>query len=286
MARPAPGAGHSSPCRHAFGVHGWAPGGTRSSGGCRTRSPPPRALPSAFTRACARLRQVRRLPDGPREERRRPARLPAAPENLPQGSAPRNGAASARAHCGSGRFSAASVGGLHLMPPLQGARHDPLRGRDSLTRAAQTRRVRRICAGACPSAPSKPIFRSKSLAQGPKWPPLAEFCPKNGLRRRSKAAGNSSGSRRTTCFRRPACQARTYDRACHRPDRAGAFGTGVGPCGPPRYGLPIPEHFLTAPNQNPRSARRAPVSPECDFFLPRGREPGPRSYAAPAARCG
>ena len=26
----APGAGHSSPCRHAFGVHGWAPGGTRS----------------------------------------------------------------------------------------------------------------------------------------------------------------------------------------------------------------------------------------------------------------
>jgi len=35
---------------------------------------------------------------GPREERRRPARLPAAPENLPQGSAPRNGAASARAH--------------------------------------------------------------------------------------------------------------------------------------------------------------------------------------------
>ena len=29
-ARPAPGAGHSSPCRHACGVHGWAPGGTRS----------------------------------------------------------------------------------------------------------------------------------------------------------------------------------------------------------------------------------------------------------------
>ena len=173
------------------------------------------------------------------------------------------------------------------MPPLQGARHDPLRGRDSLTRAAQTRRGRRICAGACPSAPSKPIFRSKSFAQGPKWPPLAEFCPKNGLRRRSKAAGNSSRafslreSLGTTCFRRPACQARTHDRACHRPDRANAFGTGVGPCGPPRYGLPISVHILTAPNQNPRSARRAPVSPECDFFLPRGREPGPRPTPHP-----
>ena len=82
----------SSPRRHAFGVHGWAPGGTRSL-------------------ALARLR----LGQGPR----RTVRLPAAPESLPQGSAPRNGAASARAHCGSGRYSATSVGGLILMPPLQ-----------------------------------------------------------------------------------------------------------------------------------------------------------------------
>ncbi len=82
------------PTHFVVGIHGRAPGGTRSHSLARLA---PRALPSAFTRACARLRQVRRLPDGPREERRRPARLPAAPENLPQGSAPRNGAASARA---------------------------------------------------------------------------------------------------------------------------------------------------------------------------------------------
>jgi len=31
VARPAPGVGHSSPRRHACGVHGWAAGGTRSS---------------------------------------------------------------------------------------------------------------------------------------------------------------------------------------------------------------------------------------------------------------
>ena len=31
-----------------------------------------------------------------------------------------------------------------------------------------------------------------------------------------------------------ACQARTHDRAWHRPDRAERVGTGVGPCGPPR----------------------------------------------------
>ena len=101
--------------RHASGGHGRVPSDARSltlarlrlgQGPRRSRGPVP-----AFGRQ-----------SGPREERRRPARLPAAPENLPQGSAPRNGADSARAHCGSGRFSAASVGGLHLMPPLQGAR--------------------------------------------------------------------------------------------------------------------------------------------------------------------
>jgi len=119
-------------------------------------------------------------------------------------------------------------------PPIR-VRPDTLRGQDSLTRAAQNRRGRRICAGACPSAPSKAIFRSKSVALGPKMAPAPQFCPKNGPRRRCKAAGNSSRAFSlreklgTTCFRRPACQARTHDRACHRPDRAGAFGTGVRP---------------------------------------------------------
>ena len=40
----------SSPRRHACGVHGWAPGGTRSLALARLA---PRALPSAATRACA-----------------------------------------------------------------------------------------------------------------------------------------------------------------------------------------------------------------------------------------
>ena len=59
-------------------------------------------------------------------------------------------------------------------PPIR-VRPDTHRGRDSLTRAAQTRRRRRICAGACPSAPSKAIFRSKSVALGPKMAPATQF---------------------------------------------------------------------------------------------------------------
>ncbi len=167
-------------------------------------------------------------------------------------------------------------------PPIR-VRPDTLRGRDSLTRAAQTRRRRRICAGACPSAPSKAIFRSKSVALGPKMAPATQFCPKNGLRRRCKAAGNSSGSRRTTCFRRPACQARTQDRARHRPDRASAFSPGVGPLALRGYDLSISGViFITprlnhAPHATPPShlrARRSPTS---------GPENRSRHYAAPAA---
>ena len=165
VARPAPGAGHSSPRRHACGVHGWAPGGTRSL---------------ALARLC--LGQGPRQPrgpvpcgqSGPRGERRRTVRLPAAPESLPQGSAPRNGAASARAHCGSGRDSAASVGGPHLMPPLPSARATP-----SLTRAAQIRRGRRTCAGACPRLPS-PFFGQNRSLWGRKWPPRLNFAQKTG----------------------------------------------------------------------------------------------------------
>ena len=171
------GGGPSSPRRHACGVHGGAPGGARSH---------------SLARLC--LGQGPRQPrgpvpcgqSGPRGERRRTVRLPAAPESLPQGSAPRNGAASARAHCGSGRDSAASVGGLHLMPPLPSARATP-----SLTRAAQIRRGRRICAGACPSAPSKPIFWAKSVAFGPMEAPAPQFSPKKRAPKALQAACNS-----------------------------------------------------------------------------------------------
>ena len=50
---------------------------------------------------------------------------------------------------------------------------------------------RRISNAACPSAPSKAIFWSKSVAFGPMEAPATQFCPKNGLRRRCKAACNS-----------------------------------------------------------------------------------------------
>ena len=118
---------------------------------------------------------------GPREERRRPARLPAAPENLPQGSAPRNGAASARAHCGSGRFSAASVGGLHLMPPLRSA-FVP-------TRFAVRTHLRAphkpaedggfALALVRPRLPSPFFVQNRSL-WGRKWPPRLNFAQKTG----------------------------------------------------------------------------------------------------------
>ena len=69
----------------------------------------------------------------------------------------------------------------------------PIRARatPSLTRVVQIRRGRRISNAACPSAPSKAIFWSKSVAFGPMEAPATQFCPKNGLRRRCKAACNS-----------------------------------------------------------------------------------------------
>lgn len=94
-------------------------------------------------------------------------------------------------------------------------------------------------------------------------PRSLNFARKMGSEGAAKAAGNSSRafslreSLGTTCFRRPAYQSRALYRACHRPDRADAFGTGGGPCGPPRYGLPIPGHFLTATNQK----HAPPVAP-------------------------
>jgi hypothetical protein len=121
-------------------------------------------------------------------------------------------------------------------PPIR-VRPDTLRGPDSLTRAAQTRRGRRICAGACPSAPSKPIFRSKSVALGPKMAPATQFCPKNGLRRRCKAAGNSS---------RPRGARRDWGRALR----------------PAAVRSPNPRTYFNSPQPNPRCARTAPVSPE------------------------
>ena len=151
-------------------------------------------------------------------------RLPAAPESLPQGSAPRNGAASARAHCGSGGDSAASVGGTYLMPPLPSARATP-----SLTRAAQTRRRRRICAGACPSAPSKPIFWAKSAAFGPMEAPAPQLCPKTGLRRRYRPPAT-----------RPECPA-TRETRGHLP----------------HGGLPARRGLMTAPGTVPTARTRS-----------------------------
>ncbi len=61
VARPAPGAGHSSPRRHPDTLRGRDPrlgSGWNSLAGAR--SPPPRPRASAFTRACARLRQAKR----------------------------------------------------------------------------------------------------------------------------------------------------------------------------------------------------------------------------------
>ena len=54
LARPAPGAGHSSPCRHPDTLRGRDP---RPGSGWNSlafaRSPPPRPRASAFTRTCA-----------------------------------------------------------------------------------------------------------------------------------------------------------------------------------------------------------------------------------------
>ena len=196
---------------------------------------------------------------GPRGERRRTVRLPAAPENLPRGSAPRNGAASARAHCGSGRFSAASVGGLHLMPPLHSARAMP-----SLTRVVQIRLTadfqRRLSVRAFPGrflgsfrrfggygCPARLHFTQKSAPEDAARPPATRPEPF----RCAKISG-------PLAFRRPPCLARTHDRARHRPERADAFGTGGGSCGPPRYGLPILGHFYNL-DLRPSLARNAPA---------------------------
>ena len=64
----------------------------------------------------------------------------------------------------------------------------PIRARatPSLTRVVQIRPERRISNAACPSAPSKAIFWSKSVAFGPMEAPATQFCPKNGLQRRCR----------------------------------------------------------------------------------------------------
>jgi len=59
---------------------------------------------------------------------------------------------------------------------------------------AYARRSIRLTAdsnAACPSAPSKAIFWAKSVAFGPMEAPATQFCQKNGLQRRFKAACNS-----------------------------------------------------------------------------------------------
>jgi hypothetical protein len=104
------------------------------------------------------------------------------------------------------RFKWGSRFGLYL---AGGVKLRVMRATPSLTRTVQIRLKRRISNGACPSAPSKAIFRSKSVALGPKMAPAPQFCPKNGLRSRCKAACNSPRVSRKTensgplAFRRP-----------------------------------------------------------------------------------
>ena len=101
----------SSPRRHAFGVHGWAPGGTRSRGARSPRGPVP----------CGQ--------SGPREDRRGVLR-----GSLPRSSALRASGGGARWNAVRGRTAASPT------PPPIRARPDTLRGRGSLTRVVQIRR--------------------------------------------------------------------------------------------------------------------------------------------------
>ena len=127
------------------------------------------AVRSLATRACARWRGQ----SGPREDRRGSSRRSAAlfrPAGFGWGRARR---------CGTRQPAASPT------PP-------PIRARAfALAHAHRSIRLRRIPNGACPSAPSKAIFRSKSVAFGPMEAPAPQFCPKNGLQRRCKAACNS-----------------------------------------------------------------------------------------------
>ena len=245
--------GPSSPRPHACGVLGGlrvelASRHTSWSGRARFA---PRALPSALRSAgFTTLRVVR--------------------GTLPRSLALRASGGGARGNAVRGRTAASPT------PPPIRAHPDALRCRDSLTRVVQIRRGRRISNAACPSAPSQAIFRSKSLSPGRERPPFAEFCPKTGPGRRCTAAGNSSRvfslreNLGITCFRRPTCQARTLDRACHRPERASASGLGSGLAALRGYDLSILGHIFTAPGVNPHYARNAPVSPK------RARNPRPR----------
>ena len=111
---------------------------------------------------------------GPREDRRGSSRRSAAlfrPAGFGWGRA---------RECGTRQLAASPT------PPPIRAQATP-----SLTRVVQIRRGRRISNAACPSAPSKAIFWSKSVAFGPMEAPATQFCPKNGLQRRCKAACNS-----------------------------------------------------------------------------------------------
>ena len=74
--------------------------------------------PRPTTRACARLRQAKRPACGAAANRPPSCRTGVSAARF---HAPKRGGLGTR-FCGSGRNTAASVGGLHLMPPLQGAR--------------------------------------------------------------------------------------------------------------------------------------------------------------------
>ena len=156
----------------------------------------------------------------------------------------------------------------------------------SLTRTVQIRQKWRISNGACPSAPSKAIFRSKSVALGPKMAPAPQFCPKNGLRRCCKAACNSPRVSRKAensgplAFRRPPARRGlwtapgTVAAAQARPVLGSCLVALRG------YDLSISGVFFFNPPVKPRCARNAPFAPES------ARNPRPcgQKMAAPLRR--
>ena len=146
-ARPAPGAGHSPPRRHACGVHGWAPGGTRSLALCS----PCASGVALGVKIGGVLRGV-----------------------LPRSSA-------LRASGGGARGDAVRGSPPRAQPRLRSAL-----GLRPRLRASFKSALRRISNAACPSAPFQAIFGLISALWGLKMPPAPSFHPKNGLKRRCR----------------------------------------------------------------------------------------------------
>ena len=234
------------------------------------RSPLPRSkLPRQPTRTCARNGQ-----SGPREDRRGSSRRPAAlfcprVAGFGWGRARR---------CGT-RQDATSP----TPPPIR------VRATPSLTRTVQIRPKRRISNAACPSAPSETIFRSKSVAFGPMEARAPQFCPKNGLRRRCKAACNSLRVSRKAensgplAFRRP--PARRGLRAAPGTVPTAQARSGLGSClsALRGYDFSISGVFFNSPQIKPAPHATPPSHLRAREIPDLAARKWPRHYAAPEA---